>query len=767
MRIVWAIIFLVCNVKWGQAQQELFHPSALPNNSEYGGGVSVVDLNNDQRPDVVFAPEFGYLDVYINQYPTWELIHLFEIPSETKQCLFADYDNDGDQDLAISFIHGSLKLYRNEGNLQFVDVSDLIDPAVSFIQSVFGITWGDIDNDGWLDLYCSSYSYNPQAYSFLLHNDQGSFFSDYSYLYDMPSTGRLVTQSLIIDLNNDGLQDIWEANDRSPQDRMFIQYNGAWVNYSPEDAGVYNLCAMSLSPHDFDHDGDLDVYVSNDPVGNRMFVQSDQNSSYCPVCPQFIEQASAWGLSVNKMCWGATWIDWNNDMEEDLFVATSETLPAETADDLLVKTEQGYQSTNPSWLHDFPLKTYSAARGDLNGDHKDDLVLSHAGNTENEMVINPNSGGNWLSIILTGTQSNRDAIGTKVSVFVGGKNYSKWMMCGQDYLSQHSRELIYQLGEYERVDSIFIKWPSGLLEVIWNTPANSKLHLVEGQSSRYHWVDQSMQICPGDSIVQPIAGVDFYWNDQTISQDFFIPNEEGIVFGRFLFNNQWIFTDTISLTLFEVPSIAIAVENPTCFGENNGALSFPENMEELWSSWHWEENGLNSISGLTAGEYAYSAETVDGCSIQGSSLVMDPDPLLCDVVIQDSAITIMAMGGSGQYSFYLNGIEVLENTIQGIQEGDYIIEVVDQNNCACASVVNIDYPNNLSELIGQTWLKRGEGEWMLNFGSTKSVLYDSRGKLVLPWAMRSYVNLTGSPNGIYLLVFFNQQGGISSQRIFR
>lgn len=758
-------VFIACNAL---AQQEYFVPAAMPNNAEYGGGISLVDLNDDGRDDVVFAPEMGYVYAYINEYPTWQRISLFEMPGVSKQCLFADYDNDGDQDVAISYFNHPLELYRNDGSFQFTNVSNQIDPSVNFIQSIFGITWGDIDSDGWLDLYCSSYSYHPEAYSFLLHNDQGSFFSDYSYLYALPSTGRLVTQSLIVDLNDDSIQDIWEANDRSPQDRIFIQNNGSWFQYSPEAAGVTNLCAMSLSPNDFDHDGDLDVYISNDPVGNRMFVQSDQNTPFCEVCPSFSEQANQLGLSVNKMCWGATWIDWNNDMQDDLFVSTSETLPVETADELLIKTPEGFQSVMLDWLHDIPKKTYSAARGDLNGDHKEDLVLSHAGNSENEMIFNDNVGGNWLSVRLTGVQSNRDAIGAKISVFVGGTNYSKWLMCGQDYLSQHSRNLIFQLGTFERVDSIFIRWPNGLMEYIFNTPANTELDLVEGQASKFYWPFSQVEICPNDSLFQPISlATAFYWNDNETASSFYTPSESGPVNGRFLFQNQWIYTDTISIHLLEIPEVVIAESTPLCFGENNGMLSLVNANDEQWNQIYWLENGLPVLSNLASGEYLFWLETTDGCGSSGTYFLSEPSPLNCEVFTQDSMFTFSANGGVGEYDFFINGLALQQDYLFGPEEGDYLFEVRDENGCTCQSDFTVDYPSNIEESIAPFWMYEKHSKWRINDGASFCALYDLEGKIILPWALRSVVELSNLPDEIFLLRFQTYSGNFSAQRIYR
>jgi hypothetical protein len=124
---------------------------------------------------------------------------------------------------------------------------------------------------------------------------------------------------------------------------------------------------------------------------------------------------------------------------------------------------------------------YSTAIGDYNDDGFIDLVSHHIGATPEFRTSVPNE-NNWLKICLEGTESNRDAIGSKIELWIGGNYWYRETYCGEGYLSQNSRCEHFGMGLASSVDSVTVHWPNGLIET-WNeVDVNQTLTLVEGSA---------------------------------------------------------------------------------------------------------------------------------------------------------------------------------------------------------------------------------------------------------------------------------------------
>jgi hypothetical protein len=187
--------------------------------------------------------------------------------------VFADYDRDGDQDLYVSNV-GPNRLYRNDGTGQFTDVA--ADAGVADPGASFSAAWGDYDNDGWLDLYVTDYrqclgrSYDPDR---LYHNNGDGTFTDVTSFLPVSSTEGAGFQAGWFDFDADGDQDLYLANDALGE--LFTDRNRLWRNDGPDGHGGwtftdvsigsganFDLNSMGLGMADYDRDLDLDFAVS-------------------------------------------------------------------------------------------------------------------------------------------------------------------------------------------------------------------------------------------------------------------------------------------------------------------------------------------------------------------------------------------------------------------------------------------------------------------------------------------------------------------------
>ena len=181
--------------------------------SEYGGGVSFADFDNDGWEDITYTSENG-VDIYFlkNTNGDFNLVSFSGISNtnKTKQVIWVDYDNDGDKDLFITALEGKNSFYINDGEMNFTDISS----SIGIFQTdlfTYGASFGDIDNDGDLDLFISNRS--PVDHNYLYRNDSGTYV-DITNSSGISLEGQLSFCSIFFDYDKDGLQDIYVSNDK-------------------------------------------------------------------------------------------------------------------------------------------------------------------------------------------------------------------------------------------------------------------------------------------------------------------------------------------------------------------------------------------------------------------------------------------------------------------------------------------------------------------------------------------------------------------------
>lgn len=480
------IILLLCTIHFifsGQAQHfaEVGEALNLPATVALGGhgnAVSFCDFNGDGWDDITIATGPGTpLLFYENTNGSFNLIDLsIEETADCKQVLWLDYDNDGDKDLLVSNKSTPNHLYENMGNLTFNNITEIVNLPVN--QDVnYGVSAGDFNNDGWLDLYYSNRTSDGLNHLFI--NQGNGSFTDITNS-DIGGGTKLSFCSVIFDYNQDGFQDIYVANDRS-LGNVLIQNNG---NGSYEDVSLASgtnveLDAMNASVGDYDGDGDLDIYVTNSPSGNVLLRNNLDGT--------FTDVADETGTAFYRIGWGANFLDCDNDADLDLYVSchqpTFETPNALYINDGFGTFSEPYFETGGLDAKD-TLQSFANALGDFNNDGFMDIVVS--GNMENSFMLWENQGqpdNNWIKIELEGTVSNRDGIGSWIEVHAGGKKQVCYTHCGEAYLGQNSSSKIVGVGNETTIDSVVVRWLSGIVNKTYNVAANQKLTLIENEEN--------------------------------------------------------------------------------------------------------------------------------------------------------------------------------------------------------------------------------------------------------------------------------------------
>lgn len=428
----------------------------------------------------------------------------------------ADYDRDGWQDLYVSN-YGRNTLYHNNGNGTFSDVTEKAGVAATgwFTCAV----WFDYDNDGKLDLFVSSFvSYDksqnglcrddkgrpfycvPRLFkptpSRLFHNNGDGRFSDVSKESGIAASPGKSFGAVATDVNNDGLLDLFVAND-TEANFLFINKGGGKFEEEGLGAGVaFNdsgkpRSGMGVDAADFDGDGWQDLFVAN--VDHEFFSLYHNQKDLT-----FTDEPGEIGQATQLLSgWGLKFFDADNDGDVDLFIVNGhpddmvETkLPrVKYREPLLLFENTGRAFKNVSAESGTIFARNFSARGLTVGDFDNDgdLDIFISNNGEAPLFLR-NEGGNrnnWLGLDLVATKSNSAAIGAVISWQAGGVKRSRLKSSGGSYLASHDPREVLGVGSAAKLEAVEIRWPSGLVDKLTNLPINTYVKVVEGEGVKY------------------------------------------------------------------------------------------------------------------------------------------------------------------------------------------------------------------------------------------------------------------------------------------
>ncbi len=431
-------------------------------------------------------------------------------------CAVADYNADGWPDLLVPG-HGRLALDRNEGGI-FKEVAaelGLGDRGWST-----GAAFGDFDGDGDLDLYLAKYlEFDPQAlpdtnctwlgltlfcgpvgleastdrYFCNEGPEMGWRFRDASREVGLDGEKHYGFGVLALDYDNDADLDLYVANDAGPNllyrnERGFFAEVGAATGCAFSGEGR-EQASMGIAAGDYDRDGDFDLVVTNFSHDHNTLYQNQGDGSF-----RDLSFATLIGrASIADLGWGVEFFDWDNDGDEDLFVANGHVYPQVDSLDVGTSYAQANRLFANQGQGDFTdlgrvagpalaerKSSRGAAVGDLDNDGDLDLVVV---NIDDRPSLLRNEGGNsghWLEVQLKGAGANPQAIGARVRLRAGGRWQVRELQSGTGYLSQDEQRLHFGLGGEILAETLQVRWPDGAVENWATVPADQLVELVRG-----------------------------------------------------------------------------------------------------------------------------------------------------------------------------------------------------------------------------------------------------------------------------------------------
>ena len=419
--------------------------------------------------------------------------------------VFADYNNDGSPDLYI-LNDGPNRLYRNAGTGHFTDVATQAGVAGDPNNISTSASWGDYNNDGFLDLYVTNHTRCPQdpaaahAYQYLpdklYRNNGDGTFTDVTSLLGNGSTNGAGFQAAWFDYNGDGRPDLYLANDYLGQapDANHLWRNdgptadGGWkfTDVSTASGTGFAMNTMGIAVGDYNNDLKLDLALSN-IQGNRLLRNNGDGTFTDVAGPAGVARPNQ-RLDQKSVTWGAVFSDFNNDGWEDLYFAAGflEAYPDDVIgpqhNELFVNEGNGkFADLSAPSLADDPGKSRGVALADFDHDGRVDIfVVNQGGSPHLYRNVTPMGNRHWLEVHTVGTVSNRDGCGARLILTTAGGSMLREVFCGSTSVSSGSDTTVhFGLGTATRVTQLVILWPSGIRQVLRNLTPDRYMTVTE------------------------------------------------------------------------------------------------------------------------------------------------------------------------------------------------------------------------------------------------------------------------------------------------
>lgn len=438
-------------------------------------GGTWADVDNDGDQDLFVTTKKGPNLLFINsgngdfKKITENTLVKDNLPSTASA--WADVNNDGALDVFVANYDALGVLYLNKGNGDFTPVTggDISKDQVK----ATGCSWGDFDNDGLVDLFVAT----EKAPNLLYHNEGGGTFRKIT-------SGDIVKENLDsragawADYDNDGDLDLFVANYNDKNALYRNDGNGTFVRVlrPPFDTDVG--ASVGCSWGDFDNDGDLDLFITNDG-GSNFFYRNDHSAGR----DRFVKITDGPVATDIGKSTGSSWVDFDNDGDLDLFVSDFGG-GNRLYHNLGSPAWAGFERSQQEKITEDKSNSQGNAWADIDGDGDLDLFVANS-EQENFFYRNEGNPNHWINIALVGMKTNAAGIGAKVRVKAMIDGLPVWQMheisaqTGGGFSGQNSLNVEFGLGNAAKLDSIIIHWPSGIAQTLTSVASNQFIKIVE------------------------------------------------------------------------------------------------------------------------------------------------------------------------------------------------------------------------------------------------------------------------------------------------
>jgi hypothetical protein len=508
-----------------------------------GSGVAILDYDQDGWPDIFLVngtvlPSGKHSG---DAPPTSHLFHNNKDGTFTDVTVKAglvstgwgqgacvgDYDNDGYPDIYVTGF-GKNRLLHNQGNGTFREVAEQAGTAGTGQEWGTGCAFVDYDRDGKLDLMVANYVHFdaanppepgseadcmwkgtpvmcgprglPYTTNILYHNEGNGTFHDVSVSSGIQKTpGHYCFSVTTLDYNEDGWPDIYVACDSTPAILYRNHHDGTFTDVAENVGVAYNedgreQAGMGSTAGDYDGDGHIDIFKTNFSDDTSTLYHANGDGT-------FTDNTFAAGLGTNleDLGWGTMFADVDNDGFPDLLAVNGHVYPqvdsahlgATYKEPRFLYWNQGNgkfkdvsKSSGPGLTS--PYSGRGLAIADLWNDGRLEAVVNNLSDLPLLLVNEAKNANHWLGLKLTGTISNRSAIGSRATIYGTKRAWVEEVRSGSSYNSSSDLRLHIGLGAETKITRIDVRWPNGESEQFSCDGVDHIVTLVEGKGKPSH-----------------------------------------------------------------------------------------------------------------------------------------------------------------------------------------------------------------------------------------------------------------------------------------
>jgi hypothetical protein len=485
-----------------------------------GSGAAIIDYDRDGWPDIFLVNGSTLPGTKPPQPPTNHLLHnnhdgtFTDVTAKAglvstgwgQGACVGDYDNDGFDDIYVTG-YGANRLFHNQGNGTFREVAQQSGVAGSGNEWGTGCAFIDYDRDGKLDLVVANYVHfdlaktpapgqepgciwkgvpvmcGPRglasAPNILYHNLGNGKFDDVSKSSGIEkTTGHYCFSVSTLDYNDDGWPDIYVACDSTPAILYRNNHDSTFTDVGIDSSVAFNedgreQAGMGSTVADYDGDGKLDIFKTNFSDDTSTLYHNNGDGT-------FADKTFGAGLGINTdaLGWGAAFADVDNDGWPDLLVVNGHVYPEVDSELMGTKYREPrflYYNLGNGKFKDLskssgpgltePRSGRGLAIGDLFNDGRLDAVVNNLSDVPMLLVNVAANNNHWLGLRLVGTVSNKDAIGSRVTLHGAKRTWVDEVRSGSSFNSSNDLRLHFGLGASPGLTSIEILWPNGRHEI--------------------------------------------------------------------------------------------------------------------------------------------------------------------------------------------------------------------------------------------------------------------------------------------------------------